>query len=91
MSDKENFKIVNKIELTELEVIIQNKIAEYCYKHKERPKYLKVPLWIFECMKQTHNKMMFMRLNYQTEKFEYDGLIICETISIAEPEEIEVF
>lgn len=86
-----NIKNMKTIELTELQVIIQNKIAEYCYKYKERPEYLKVPLWIFECMKKTHYKMMFMRLNYQTETFEYDGLKVCKTISITEPEEIEVF
>lgn len=79
-----------EIDLRQLEVIIHNKIHEYIYKYRNNPKYIKLPLWIFNYLKQLMGKVD-MKLNYQTEQFEYYGLIVCETISIEKTEEIEVF
>lgn len=52
---------IQEIELVELEVIINNKIVDYINKYMHEPKYLKVPLWIFNCMKQIYKESMFMK------------------------------
>lgn len=82
--------IKDEIEETELIVIINNKIHDYLYKYHTMPKYLKIPYWIFNCLKRNIGQIKLI-LDYKTEQFKYMDLIICETISIEKVEEIEVF
>lgn len=81
----------NEIDLAELEVIIHNKICEFINKYLREPKYIKMPLWIFEGLKRTMKDISTFYIDYQTERFTYKGFIICETITIEKAEEIEVF
>ncbi len=69
--------------------ILENKVIEYIKAYKDRPCYLKVPLWLFEYLKKRF--MGLMKIEYITGRFCYEGLYVCETVSINEIEEIEVF
>lgn len=85
--------ILQEIEYEILENTINNKIYDYINKYMQNPNYIKVPLWIYECMKVTMRKMQtnYIRIDYTDELIKYRGLIICPTISIEKPDEIEVF
>lgn len=78
-------------ELTDIEVIINNKIHDFIDKYEKYPKYLKLPLWISNNMKQVMKDMELFNLDYNTELLTYRDLVVCETIAISQPEEIEVF
>ena len=82
---------VERIELEKIEGIIRQKINEFVEKYDKYPKYLKLPLWISNCMKQKMRDMQHLNLDYNTELLLYRDLAVCETISISEPEEMEVF
>lgn len=82
---------IQQIELNEVETIIHNKIHDYIDKYDKYPKYLKLPLWISYCMKQAMRDMQHLNLDYNTELLIYRDLVVCETITISQPEEIEVF
>ena len=69
--------------------ILEEKIIEFIKKYKDRPHYLKVPLWIFKDLKECF--MGLMKIDYISGRFSYEGLYICETITIEHIEEIEVF
>lgn len=83
----------NKYEINfiTIEVIINNKIHEFIKKHIEYPQYLKIPLSISNCMKQKMGEIEGYNIDYSTGLLKYKGLILCETIAIEKPEEIEVF
>ena len=78
------------IEYLELQCIVNNRIHEYVAKYHNYPKYIKLPLWIFECLKQTMCEVD-LKIDYKTEEFTFFNLKVCETISIEKVEEIEVF
>ena len=80
-----------EIDLANLETIIHNKICEYLNKYLREPKYIKIPLWVFDILKRRMKDISTFYIDYQTERFTYKGFIICETISIEKIEEIEVF
>lgn len=73
--------------LEDIEVTIEKKIYDYIYNYGQNPKYLKLPLWISECMKREMRKIP----SYDGCLLKYRNLIICETISIKKLKEIEVF
>lgn len=76
-----------------IEDTIENKTVDYIQKHLEPPNFLKVPFWVYECMKREMVKLTtkYIRLDYQKEVVTYRGLVICPTISIKFIDEIEVF
>lgn len=82
---------IKEIELTEVETIINNKIHNFIDKYEKYPKYLKLPLWISNCFKQVMKDMEHFNLDYNYELLTYKNLIVCETITISQVEEIEVF
>ena len=51
---KEQLKI--EIEYLEPQCIVNNRIHDYISKHHNYPKYIKIPLWIFECLKTNNVK-----------------------------------
>lgn len=59
--------------------VIDAEINNFIEKYHRRPKYIKMPLWIYSKMKNEHVVI------------KYKNLLICETISISEINEIEVF
>lgn len=59
--------------------VINAEIKDFIEKYHQRPKYIKIPLWIYSKMKKEHVVI------------KYKNLLICETISISEINEIEVF
>ena len=81
----------NEIELNKVEKIIKDKINDFIDKYNKYPKYLKLPLWISNCMKQVMRDMSHFNLDYNTGLLLYRNLVVCETITITQPEEIEVF
>lgn len=85
--------IKDEIEYEVLENIINKKIYDYIEKYMQNPNYIKVPLWIYECMKSAMIRLQtnFIRIDYEDELIKYRGLVICPTISIEYPDEIEVF
>lgn len=82
---------IQQIELMEVETIIKDKICDFIDKYNKYPKYLKLPLWISNCMKRIMKDMEHFNLDYNTELLLYRDLVVCETITISNPEEIEVF
>lgn len=54
------------------------------------PRYIKMPLWIKEALIKTMPETN-IRIDYIKEVFKYGNMIVCETITISRPEEIEVF
>ena len=82
---------IREIELEQVEKIIEHKINDFVEKYDQYPKYLKLPLWISNYMKQAMRKVQNLKLDYNTELLLYRNLVVCETITISQPEEIEVF
>lgn len=82
---------IQEIELSDVETIINNKINEFTEKYNKYPKYLKLPLWISNGMKQSMRDMQHFNLDYNTEMLLYRDLVVCETVTISQPKEIEVF
>lgn len=82
---------VNKIGLEEIDRIIRQKINEFIEEYEKYPKYLKLPLCISNHMKQKTRDMQHLNLDYNTELLLYRDLTVCETITISQVEEIEVF
>lgn len=82
---------IQEIELAEVENIINKKIYDFTDKYNKYPKYLKLPLWISNGMKKAMKNMEHFNLDYNTELLLYRDLVVCETITISQPEEIEVF
>lgn len=80
---------MNKEEKKLFDKILEEKIIEFIRKYKDKPMYLKVPLWIFEDLKERF--MGLIKIDYISGRFCYEGLYICETITIDKIEEIEVF
>ena len=80
----------DSIEYLELECIVNNRIHDYVSKYHNYPKYIKLPLWIFDCLKQAMCELD-LKIDYKTEEFTFFNLKVCETVSIEKPEEIEVF
>lgn len=78
------------IEYSELECIVNNRIDDYIFKYHNYPKYIKLPLWLFECLKQ-RMCAVDLKIDYRTGEFTFFNLKVCETSSIEKPEEIEVF
>lgn len=82
---------IQEYDLADVEATIKNKIYNFIDKYGKYPKYLKIPLWISNCMKQAMKDMEHFNLDYNTEMLLYRDLVVCETISITKLEEIEVF
>ena len=59
------------IEYLELQRIVNKKIHNYISKYNNYPKYIKLPLWIFEYLKQTM-RVIDLKNGYKTtEKFKF--------------------
>ena len=82
---------VEKIGLEEIDKIIRKKINEFIEEYEKYPKYLKLPLCISNYMKRRTRDMQHLNLDYNTELLLYRDLAVCETITISQVEEIEVF
>lgn len=85
---------LERIEYMELEKIIHNKIRDYICKYLETPNYIKMPIWVFECLNTAFRNMITngnIRIDYGDGLIKYRGLIICPTKSIQHADEIEVF
>ena len=80
----------DSIEYLELQCIVNNRIHDYISKYHNYPKYIKLPLWIFECLKQTMCEVD-LKIDYKTGEITFFNLKVCETVSIEKLEEIEVF
>lgn len=88
--NKKTTTIKDNIEYLELQCIVNNRIHDYVAKYHNYPKYIKLPLWIFDCLKQTMYEID-LKIDYQTGEFTFFNLKVCETVSIEKLEEIEVF
>ncbi len=85
-------KITTKdsIEYLELQCIVNNRIHDYVSKYHNYPKYIKLPLWMFESLKQAMREGD-LKIDYKTGEFIFFNLKVCGTVSIEKAEEIEVF
>lgn len=91
MKEKINTSTIkDSIDYLELQRIVNNRILNYVSKYHSYPKYVKLPLWIFDCLKQTMGEID-LKMDYQTGEFTFFNLKVCETVSIEKTEEIEVF
>ena len=71
----------DSIEYLELQCIVNNRIHDYVAKYHNYPKYIKIPLWIFDCLKQTMCEVD-LKIDYKTGEFSFFNLKVCETVSI---------
>ena len=55
----------DSIEYLELQCIVNNRIHDYVSKYHNYPKYIKLPLWIFDCLKQTMCEVD-LKIDYKT-------------------------
>lgn len=55
----------DSIEYLELQCIVNNRIHDYIAKYHNFPKYIKIPLWIFDCLKQTMCEVD-LKIDYKT-------------------------
>lgn len=63
----------DSIEYLELQCIVNNRIHDYVSKYHSYPKYIKLPLWIFDCLKQTMCSVLTMIDYDRAEKFYKEG------------------
>ena len=70
-----------------IDKIISKKIYSYENEFHECPHFIKLPLWVSNIIRK--NNPVSFKLNYNL--LSYRGLILCETSSITELDEIEVF
>ena len=85
MGNRGKFILINSIVL--------EKEFEYMEKYHKSPNYLKVPLFVYEIMKEQYRELLTSNLstNYKNEVETFRGMILCPTVSIERVEEIEVF
>ncbi|MFG6319587.1 MAG: hypothetical protein K1W33_07040 [Clostridia bacterium] len=80
-----------EIEVEYIEQVIEEKICNFVNKYNKYPKYLKLPLFISFSMKSKMNQIRTFNIDYDKGMLLYKNLLICETMTIEKPEEIEVF
>lgn len=80
----------NNIDYLKLKCIVNSRICNYISEYRSYPKYIKLPLWIFDRLKQTMFEVD-LKIDYKTGEFTFFDLKVCETVSIEKAEEIEVF
>ena len=68
---------------------IEEKVVDFIRKYRDKPKYLKIPLWLFKKLKASY--LQQIKIDYLSGRFSYKGLYICETLTIVNIKEIEVF
>lgn len=75
-------------------ISIQTLISDFMHKYDERPRFIKVPLWVERKLKD-YAKELLTNFNYseleEKEDFTVFGLKMCSTITICEINEMEVF
>ncbi len=73
---------------------IETLINDFMHKYDERPRFIKVPLWVERTLKDYASELL-TNFNYsdleEKEQFTVLGLKMCGTITIKTIEEIEVF
>ena len=87
--ENENLENCNAKHLELLNKTIAKRHFEYIEEHKEGPKYVKIPLWVYSVL--LHKQVPIVALELDNYPIKYMGLICCETVSISEISEIEVF
>lgn len=76
--------------------ILRNKINDFVEKYDEKPRYIKVPIWVLILLRDYAREMVtnFIYIEDELEEkddFTFCGLKVCSTITIRSVEEIEVF
>ena len=79
----------NEIDISSLMDKIMQLYSEYTKMYNVKPKYLKLPIWRV-CLLRSQADCL---VSYKDDKIipMYMGLIVCETTSITEIDDIEVF
>lgn len=77
---------MSKAERDLLYKTIDDKQIEFIKTYRKPPRYIKIPLWIFEALKTET-----LKIEYLTGKIQLCNMYVCETETIAKIEEIEVF
>lgn len=83
--------MTEEIEIPKIIIMINNMKVDYYRKYDTPAKYIKIPLWLFQSLKQYMGELTTMKIDYETGNIRFMDLIICETVSIEKLEEIEVF
>lgn len=94
-------KYVSSAVLTEQHTLnvntLTNKVSDlkwsYYEKYREEPRFIKLPIWVYILLKQYTQQLIGYYEMIVDDKTipTYMGLIICDTRSISEIEDIEVF
>lgn len=81
---------LNVDKLTE---IVSDLKWQYFTTYHQEPKYIKIPIWVYVLLEQFSRQIIGFSERIEPEKMipMYMGLQICDTISINEIEDIEVF
>lgn len=70
--------------------VVEYKLGKHFEKNYKEPKYIKMPIW---CLNELKRARMFFETPMKFDGIEpyYNGMRICETETIKEMNEIEVF
>lgn len=71
-----------------LQDIVFKKIHSFEFAYRCRPKYIKLPEWIYKEILRLKNSWIVVEKQYEETLF---GLKVCPTVSIEKLEDIDVF
>lgn len=77
--------------MKEVDEIIQDKIYKFVVEYNIYPRFIKVPLWLYQIMKNEMEKTELFKTNYVEKLETYRNLKLCPTVEIKDLKEIEVF
>lgn len=81
---------MNEIDVMDIVKIIKEKSYKYYEQYEDLAHYIKMPIWLFEVLKQQMAHLVTMKIDYETGNVKFLGLIVCPTLAISEIKEIEV-
>ena len=81
------------LNISELIDIVANLKWSYYIKYHQEPRFIKLPIWVYTILKEyAHLIIGFYEIEKEGQTISiYMGMQICDTISIEDIEDIEVF
>ena len=82
------------LNIDELYKLIDRKACEFYGRYGGRPKYIKIPEWVYNALRGHSEFGLAFRPvgnGFRNEPETLFGYIVCETVSIEQIEDIEVF
>ena len=79
-------------DIEKIDIIVKNKIYDFCKKYNDKPNFIKIPFWAYEGLKIYMKQLTtYSVIKDDDQPITYRNLLLCPTTSIYELDEIEVF